>query len=369
MEKRSKRKIIFYISLLLPLTAFLILFLEVISLYSLRNDDLWVLEYMGKTSFVDDFRFWWQHNNGRFSSAFFQLLIFRLPESCIVLFSSIITLTLCSLSVFSLTKSILLRAWIQNNNKILFSSSLIICIYIISPDMLEVFFWPSAIFVHGWSVPALIFILAWLIHPKNSITRTAIAFISVVFISGSSETASFFLMTILLYAVYKKHYLRKQALFFIIILISGLAIHYFAPASLSRSELLIQSAPVSYIKAILTSIKQNMIHGVISFILALVIISPAIHLLSNKTIHKKNMLQLLKFTAIISILYTFYVVFLMRDREPLRAAQPAFMLLIPLAIAINLKLKIYKISLIYRSIFSFAVLIISSIYYYQILIQ
>lgn len=368
MEKRSKRKITFYISLLLPSTVFLILFFGIISIYSLRDDDLWVLKYMGKASLVEDFRFWWQYNNGRFSSAFFQLLIFRLPESYIILFSSIITLALCSLSVFSITKSMALRAWIQNKDKILFSTSLIISIYIVSPNMLEVFFWPSAIFVHGWSVPTLIFTLSWLIHPERSILRTAIAFVSVVFISGSSETASLFLMTILLYAVYKKQHLRIQALFFIVILIFGLAIHYFAPASLARAELLIQSAPVSYFKAVCASLKQNIIHGFISFILALIIISPTIHLLSNKIIHKKNMLRLLAFIVIMSIFYVLFVVFLMRDTEPLRAAQPIFMLLIPFAIVINMKLNISKISLIYRSILSFTLLIISLIYFYQILI-
>ncbi|PKP01192.1 MAG: hypothetical protein CVU11_15965 [Bacteroidetes bacterium HGW-Bacteroidetes-6] len=315
---------------------FAILFVVVFRNQMLKSDDFWVLKYCGSSnSFSKNFDFWWHNTNGRFASAFIQLLFFRLPVQFILIASAISTLLVTGFASFSLISAASAQKLIQHNRLIPTTVFLTIAIYLSSPAPVDVFLWPSAVFVHGWSAAALLLIASVLIRSNWKILHWIIAIVSTIFIGGSSETAEVILVLLIMLAFLKNSKLLLKMSILSAILLFATALHYYAPASLNRSQILIDSAPGSYLNAIFASAKQNIPVAVVSSAIAFIALLPIAKFIKFKTTKKTNILIGRSILAAV-IVYTLAVAWIMKDSEPLRAAQPVFLLLlVPTIVAIS----------------------------------
>lgn len=329
MEKgqREKEKIGFVVAKLLPALLFVLLFGIVLNAQVFRSDDFWVLQFTGHNSFASDFSFWWHHANGRFATAFLQLLLFRLPVQYIGAIAAISTLLVIFAASFHLAKTAASQNLLTKNNSFSVATFLTIAIYLSSPAPFDVFFWPSAVFVHGWSVAALLLVFSWILSASKNVAQTTIAIVSIIFIGGSSETAAIVLLMILGATIWFRPTHRIGAVLLVVVLLVASLVHYFAPASLDRGQLLAELAPRSYLHAVVASIRQNAPKAAISLIIAFIAILPVAQYLQF-TFRSAIRIRIIAFIAIAAAIYTIAVTYIMRDSEPLRAAEPVFLLLL-----------------------------------------
>lgn len=327
MEKWKQEKVI---KLFLYLTgiAFLAFFILHAVSFSLHDDDFWVLHYCNSGSLTNDFNFWWHHNNGRYASAFFQLIFFRLPQNSIAISSALLCLILIYVSVFRVLKSLSQKELLHKKNYYAFSILITAAIYYSSPNINDVFFWPSSIFVHGFSVAAFIFIVSFLIESKSNL-HYIFAAISAIFLGGASETSAILSIFVVLFSFLFGSGNRIQVISVAAIIMVGLVIHYFAPASSLRSEDLLNNAPQGFLKAIFISAYYNVKRVFIPIVILFFMLWPVIEMYTEKLKSGKLLHIWLLLPAAAAIIHSIFIGYVMRDAEPSRAAQAVFILLIP----------------------------------------
>ncbi|MBN2729280.1 MAG: hypothetical protein JXR53_08655 [Bacteroidales bacterium] len=330
MEKRSTEKSLNNALLFLPVIGFLAFFFMRAFTFHLHDDDFWVLKYCTHGNFFGDFQFWWQHNNGRYASALLQMLFMRLPQSSTVLSSAVFCLSICLLASRSFFRSLEIEGYFKTGNLIIYSSILTAAIYLSSPQISDVFFWPSSIFVHGLSVAAFLLTVSWLINPSK--LGFLLAIISSIFLGGASETAAILALAIIIFA----YFFKKNSSINIIIpfglLITGMLIHYFAPASLARSNLLANASNLSFIKAAMLSAFLNIKTAFFSLIILFIMVWPLTHLFTEKLKKIKQIRILVLLPLGMAFIHTLFIALIMRDAEPPRAAQAiSLFLLLPAA--------------------------------------
>jgi len=328
MEKRQKERSLADILLIIPAIVFAVFFILQAWSFVLHSDDLWVLQYCNSGDLFSDFSFWWHHNNGRYSSALFQLIFFRFPQPAIAISSAIFVLGINFLTVRMLLLTLINKGFLQTKNIVLFSVLATAAIYFSSPDVLDVFFWPSSVFVHGLSVAAMLSIAAFLLKP--GLTGFIISIVSAVFLGGASETAAFLSIFMLIGGIFIIKTNPVQTIALLIILLTGMIIHYFAPASQIRSDELIDAAPQGFSRAMAVVVYHDVQRLIVSFAVATLMIF-TFSGIQTGLLHKKlkpGIAFLFPLSA--TITYLVFIAYVMRDAEPARALQPLVLIfLIP----------------------------------------
>lgn len=325
MEKRQEERSLADSLLYIPAITFLVYFILHALFVIPRDDDLWVLQYCISKSFSADFSFWWHHNNGRYASAFFQLVFFRLPQPFIAISSAIFVLGTNFLSVRMLFGTLIKNGLIKAGNTLLFSILTVAAIYFSSPHTGDVFFWPSSVFVHGLSVAAFIFICIYLFTQDN--LRLLIAIVSAIFLGGASETAALLSIFILTSGTIFLRVNPRNTIILLFILTGGLTIHYFAPASQIRSEELINAAPQGILKAIAVVVFYDALRIIISFAILTLMLLPFVRISSISLKKKLTSKIAFLYPLLAAIPYFIFIAYIMRDLEPARALQPLILFL------------------------------------------
>ena len=323
MEKRQQERSLAQLLLYAPAIAFVVFFILHSISFQLHDDDLWVLEYCNSGNFVNDFNFWWHHNNGRYASAFLQLLFFRIPQPLIVISSAFFVLSLNYLAILMLIKGLIRNGFLSLQNSALFSLLGLAAIYFSSSNINDVFFWPSSVFVHGLSVSAFLFICVHLIRQDKR--GLFIALIAGIFLGGASETAAVLSIFILISGTFILKANRAQTFVILITIVAGMLIHYYAPASEIRAEALSASSNLGLVKAAVSA-SYNLFRALLSFIILLLMLWPFQRHLNHRLFPKKSILFILP--AFAALVHLLVVAVLMHDAEPARAAQAISLFLI-----------------------------------------
>ena len=113
------------------------------------------------------------------------------------------------------------------------------------------------------------------------------------------------------------------------IIMVGLLIHYFAPASSLRSEELLNNAPQGFLKAIVVSVYYNVKRALIPIVILFFMLWSVSGMFTEKLKSGKFLHIWLLLPAAAAIIHSIFIGYVMRDAEPSRAAQAIFILLIP----------------------------------------